>query len=250
MRLLKKRPEAGPDDNRMTLVEHLTELRYRLVVSALALAVGATVAFIFYPPLLDALKDPYCQTLPAGEPCRFYIQDPLEGFAARLRLAGYAGLVLASPVVLWQVWRFVTPGLHPKEKRYAVPFIVSSIVLFLLGAWLGYVTFPRALAFLQSVGGEGLQEIYSPARYLRLVTLVMVAFGASFEFPVFLVFLQLAGVLKSARLRTWRRGAAVAILVFAAVITPSQDPYTLLVMAGPMYLFYEVAILIGRALKR
>lgn len=234
----------------MTLVEHLTELRHRLVVSAIALALGAMVAFIFYGPLLDALKHPYCQTLPKGDPCRFYIQDPLEGFAARLRLAGYSGFVLASPVVLWQVWRFITPGLHQKEKRYAVPFVLSSIFLFLLGAFLGYATFPKALQFLQSVGGDGLQEIYSPAKYLRLITLVMVAFGVSFEFPVLLVFLELAGVLTSAKLRSWRRGAFVLILVFAAVITPSQDPYTLLVMAVPMYVFYEISILIGRALKR
>jgi sec-independent protein translocase protein TatC len=234
----------------MTLVEHLTELRYRLVVSAFALAVGAAIAFVAYPAILDVLKDPYCKTLPPGDPCVFFIQDPLEGFAARLRLSGYTGMVLASPVILWQIWRFITPGLHQSEKRYAVPFVLSSIVLFLAGGALGYATFPRALDFLQSVGGEGLQEIYSPARYLRLVTLVMVAFGLSFEFPVVLVFLQLARVLPSARLRQWRRGTAVVIVIFAAVITPSQDPYTLLIMSIPMYLFYEIAIIIGRVLKR
>src|SRR5688500_12711804 len=165
----------------MSLVDHLTELRRRLVISVVAIAAGAAVGFVLYPYLLDVLKDPYCRTLPEGDPCRFFISDPLEGFATRLRLAGYSGLVLASPVVLWQLWRFITPGLHPKEKRYAIPFIISSIVLFLLGGTLGYLTFPRALEFLQSVGGEGLQEIYSPARYLRLVTMVMAAFGLSFE---------------------------------------------------------------------
>ena len=250
LKSLRSRGNRAPADGRMTLVDHLTELRRRLVTSILAVAGGAIVGFTLYPAILDVLKDPYCQTLPAGEPCTFFITDPLEGFAARLRVAGYAGLVLASPVVLWQIWRFITPGLHPKEKRYAVPFILSSIVLFLLGGTLGYLTFPRALEFLQGVGGGGLDEIYSPGRYLRLVTLVMVAFGVSFLFPVFLVFLQLAGVLSSARLRTWRRPAAVVILVVAAVITPSQDPYTLLIMAGPMYVFYEASIVLGRILKR
>ena len=178
------------------------------------------------------------------------MKDPLEGFAIRLKVAGYTGLFLAFPVVLWQLWRFVTPGLHPKEKRYAVPFILSSIVLFAGGAALAYVTFSKALQFLQSVGGPSFEQIYSPAKYLRLVLLMFLAFGLAFEFPVLLVFLEVAGVLTTSQLKKWRRGAAVAILVVAAVITPSQDPWTLLAMAVPMYLFYEASILIGRLLKK
>jgi sec-independent protein translocase protein TatC len=127
---------------------------------------------------------------------------------------------------------------------------VASILLFALGAVLAYVTFPKALGFLQSVGGSGFQQIYSPSKYLRFVILVIVAFGISFEFPVVLVFLQLARVLSTARLRKWRRGTAVGITVFAAVITPSQDPWTMLAMAVPMYIFYEISIIIGRIAKR
>ena len=234
----------------MTVVEHLTELRRRLMIAIGAVAVGAVVGFIVYEPILSFLKQPYCDTLPEGRVCSLYVQDPLEGFAIRLRVAGYTGLFLAFPVVLWQLWRFITPGLHPREKRYAIPFILSSIVLFTAGAALAYVTFANALSFLQSVGGPDFQEIYSPGKYLRLVLLMFLAFGIAFEFPVILVFLELAGVLGSAQLRRWRRGAAVLILVVAAIITPSQDPWTLLTMAGPMYLFYEGAILIGRLLKK
>jgi len=203
-----------------------------------------------YEPILSFLKQPYCDTLPAGRTCSLYVQDPLEGFAIRLRVAGYTGLFLAFPVVLWQLWRFITPGLHPREKRYAIPFILSSVVLFAAGAALAYVTFANALSFLQTVGGPDFQEIYSPGKYLRLVLLMFLAFGIAFEFPVILVFLELAGVLGSTQLRRWRRWAAVLILVVAAIITPSQDPWTLLTMAGPMYLFYEAAILIGRLLKK
>jgi sec-independent protein translocase protein TatC len=234
----------------MTVVEHLTELRRRLFISIAAVAVGAVVGFILYEPILSFLKEPYCDTLPKGRPCSLFVQDPLEGFAIRLRIAGYTGLFLAFPVVLYQLWRFITPGLHKREKRYAIPFVSSSIVLFTSGAALAYLTFAKALSFLQSVGGPDFQEIYSPGKYLRLILLMFLAFGLAFEFPVVLVFLELAGVLGTAQLRRWRRPAAVLILIVAAVITPSQDPWTLLAMAGPMYLFYEASILIGRLLKK
>jgi sec-independent protein translocase protein TatC len=234
----------------MTVVEHLTELRNRLFIALGAVGLGAIVGFLLYNQTLEFLTDPYCDIIPPGQECRLYIQDPLEGFATRLRVAGYTGLFLASPVVLWQLWRFITPGLNPNEKKYAIPFVTSSIVLFVAGASLAYATFSRALTFLQSVGGPTFTEIYSPGKYIRLVLLMFLAFGIAFEFPVVLVFLELAGVLTSARLRSWRRPAAVIIVIAAAVITPSQDPWTLLTLAVPMYVFYEGAILIGRLLKK
>ena len=234
----------------MTVVEHLGELRRRLVISMVAVVLGGAVAFVFYNPILDFLTDPYCDLASAPDPCTLFIQDPLEGFATRLKVATYGGLLLASPVVLWQIWRFITPGLHSKEKRYAIPFIVTSVALFLLGSALALATFPRALDFLIAVGGEDLEPIFSPSKYLGLVMLMMIAFGLAFEFPVLLVFLELAGVVPSRRLRRWRRGAIVAIVAGAAVITPSQDPWSLLAMAVPMYLFYEGAIVVGRVLGK
>ena len=165
-------------------------------------------------------------------------------------MATWTGFFFASPVVLYQLWRFITPGLNPKEKRYAVPFVVSSVLLFLLGATLAKLTFPQALEFLVSVGGPNIDTIFSPAKYLRLVILVTISFGVAFQFTVLLVFLQLARVLTSRRLASWRRPAGVVIVVVAAVITPSQDPYTLLIMAGPMYVFYEASIVLGRILKK
>ena len=234
----------------MSIVEHLTELRTRLIVSAVAVGVGGVLAFVFYNRILDFLIQPYCDTLPPGKPCTLFITDPLEGFATRLKVATWGGFLLASPIVLFQFWRFVTPGLNPNEKRYAVPFVASSVTLFCLGALLARYTFPRALDFLLAVGGEDLEAILSPSKYLRLVILIALAFGVAFLFPVLLVFLQLAGVLTSRRLQAWRRPAIVSIFVVAAVITPSQDPYSLLAMAGPMYLFYEASIVIGRVLHK
>ena len=241
--------DEEPGLDRMTLVEHLGELRSRLVKAAFALAIGAAIGFALSNRALNFLVDPYCEAQ-QGEGCKLVVIDPLEGFGTRIKLAIFIGVVLAAPVILWQVWRFVTPGLHKNEKRYAIPFIASSILLFVAGAVVAVLTFPKALDFLISIGGPDLVPLFSPSKYLRLYLLVVVAFGISFEFPILLTFLQLAKILKSSQLRKWRRGAIVAIFVFAAVITPSQDPITLLAMAGPMYLFYEVSILLGKLLKR
>ena len=231
----------------MSLVEHLTELRRRIIIATIAVVLGGVVAFLLYERILDFLIGPYEEI--TGR-TTLLITDPLEGFTTRLKIAGFGGLFLASPIVLWQVWRFITPGLHKNEKRYAIPFIAASILLFLGGATLAMLTFENALRFLIAVGGEDLEAFFTPSKYLSLIVLMMVAFGIAFEFPVLLVFLQLARVLTSRRLRGWRRPALVLIVVVAALITPSQDPYSLFAMVVPMYLFYEAAILIGRLLKR
>src|SRR3954452_16689737 len=143
--------EAGID--RMTLVEHLTELRRRLIISALAVAVGAIIGFILYGPILSFLSGPY-KDITGGQ--KLIVTDPLEAFATRLKIAAWAGVFFASPILLWQLWRFITPGLHPKEKRYAIPFIVASVLLFLMGGAVALLTLKPALTFLQSVGGSNL----------------------------------------------------------------------------------------------
>jgi sec-independent protein translocase protein TatC len=231
----------------MPLVEHLAELRRRLIVSIVAVAVGATIAFIFFNPILNLLIKPYTDITHKKQ---FIFTDPLEAFTVRLKVAAFGGIILASPVVLWETWRFITPGLHKKEKRYAIPFILASIILFLLGAVVAVLTFKQALRFLIGIGGGNLTPLFTAGKYLSLIILMIVAFGASFEFPILLVFLMMARVLTSRRLRNWRRPAIVIIVAFAAVITPSQDPISLFAMAIPMYLFYEAAIVIGRLMKR
>ncbi len=231
---------------RMSLQEHLAELRRRLVISVLAVTAMAAVAFLFYDRVLDFLTQPYCEILPEGDNCDLVITAPLEGFAARMKVAGYGGLFLASPVVLWQLWRFITPGLHPREKRYAVPFVIVSALLFVAGAALAVLTFPKALAFVIGIAGDRVTTLFSPEKYITFMLRVILGFGIAFEFPIVLLFLQLAGIVSSRRLlRSWR-SAIVIVFAVAAVITPSQDPWTLLAMALPMTLFYFGAIAIGR----
>lgn len=247
LRLRSRDKEGRPTPDAMTLAEHLGELRHRLIVSVVAFLVGATVAFVVYPHILHWLQEPYCQVAPH---CSLYVTGPLDGLSLRIKLSAYVGLFLASPVVLWELWRFITPGLHQREKRYAVPFVVSAIVLFSMGAVLAYFTFPHALRFLGNVGGPSLEQIYDPNKYLGLIVALMAVFGLTFLFPVVLVSLELVGVLSPARLSSWRRWAIVLIVVGAAIVTPSGDPFSMLALAVPLYAFYEASILLGKLLRR
>jgi sec-independent protein translocase protein TatC len=245
--------DAAADDGRMTLVEHLAELRGRLIKIVLAVAIGMIVAFALYDPIFDLLIAPYQDV---ADPDRalaggaLIAGDPLEGFTVRMRLALYGGIAIAMPVILWQLWRFVTPGLYAHEKRYAIPFLASALTLFVLGASLAYLTLPRALEFLQTIGGDNLVTGYQPGKYFQLITYMMLAFGIGFEFPIVLIFLQLVGVLSVGALRSARRYAIVGITVLVAVITPSGDPISMLMLSVPMVVFYEVSIVAGIILQR
>jgi sec-independent protein translocase protein TatC len=232
----------------MTLVEHLTELRSRVLVCAVTFVITGTAAFLLYPWILSFLSHPYCQISPHH--CGFYVTGPLDGLTLRIKIAAYGGLALAAPVLLWEFWRFITPGLNPKEKRYAIPFIVASICLFALGCVVAYVTFPHALSWLKSIGGPTLTQILDPVKYLSLIVLLMTVFGLTFEFPVVLVSLEVAGVLTPKKLSAWRRWAIVLIVVVAGVVTPSSDPFSMMALAVPMYIFYEMSIIIGKILGR
>ena len=243
------RNKQSNPEGRMTVFEHLGELRRRLMISIVAVAVAGTIVFIVAPEIISFLVTFY-KNATNGSRNALVFTGPLDAFATRLKIATYGGIVLASPVWLFQMWRFITPGLNPNEKKYAIPFIVSSIVLFIMGGIVALLTLEPALNFLLKIGGSDLKPLLTADKYISLVSLMIVAFGLSFEFPVVLVFLLIARVLTTAQLRHWRRYAAVIIVAFAAIITPSQDPYSLFAMAIPMYIFYEGSILIGRFLKR
>ena len=144
----------------------------------------------------------------------------------------------------------MTPGLHPNEKKYAVPFVTASVVLFVSGALVAILTFPRALDFLINIGGDDIEPLFTAPAYVSLVLVMVVAFGFAFEFPLLVVFLLLARIVETRQLRQWRRYTFLGIVVIAAVITPSQDPITLFALAIPMYILYEGAIVVGRLMRR
>jgi sec-independent protein translocase protein TatC len=237
-----------PHPDAMTVGEHLAELRRRLIVAVVAYVVAACVAAVFYGPMFRFLQHPYCQIHPHD--CSFYVTAPLDQLGFRVKMAAFGGLVLASPVVLWEMWRFITPGLRPTEKRYAVPFVVSSIVLFLFGCAIIYIVLPHTLGWLIGVGGPGIHELLNPSSYLTLVLLLMLLFGLTFEFPVVLVALELARVITPAGLLRHWRWAVIGITVAAAVFTPSSDPFSMIALAVPLVAFYFGSIGLGKLFKR
>lgn len=250
-------PDVEVDDDRMSIMEHLTELRDRIIKVVVAVLIGMVISFALYNQIFDFLLGPYEDVVRArpetalDDSGRLLQIDPLEGFGIRMKLAAYGGIGIAMPVILWQLWRFVTPGLYPHEKRYAVPFLFSALTLFLLGAGLAYYTLPRALEFLVDIGGsDNFVTAFAPGKYFGLITYMMLAFGIGFEFPILLIFLQMAGIIGPQQLRQFRRYAIVGICVLVAVITPSGDPISMLMLSVPMVVFYEASIIIGRVLEK
>jgi len=234
---------ARLDDGRMTIWEHLAELRGRLVKCTIAVVLGMAFGFWLYEAwLLEFLLQPLFELVPDTT---LVATDPLDPFATRIKISAYVGIIMAMPVILWQIWRFVTPGLYPHEKRYAIPFVVSALALFAFGAAIAYYTLNPALQFLIGIGGTEVEPFYTPDNYVSLIAYMMLAFGIGFEFPVLLVALQIAGVLTPRKLIGWWRQAIVIIVVFAAVATPSADPISMMALATPMVVFYGLAIVIG-----
>jgi sec-independent protein translocase protein TatC len=255
------KPERTPEAV-MTLTEHLAELRTRIIRCALAVILGAILLMAFYDEVIRFLARPYqnlceergvelcSQAFDADGRVQFINLDPVQGLSTRLSVATYGGLLLALPIVMWQIWKFVVPALKSNEKKYAIPFITSSISLFALGGLLAYLTLGKALEFLISWAGEDVNSNYTITSYVRLVLLMVAAFGVGFQFPVLLVSFQFVGILSPQQLFGAWRYAIVGIVVMAAVITPSGDPISLSALAVPMLVLYFVAAGIGLIAQR
>jgi sec-independent protein translocase protein TatC len=245
--------ETGIEET-MSIMEHLRELRVRIVRSLLAVVIGVIVILATYDPVKKFLTQPYrnlCSTNPDFN-CdgSLFALGPLDGFSARMKVAAYGGLILALPVVLWQIWQFIVPALSKKEKRYAVPFISSSVILFAAGGSLAYWTLDKALEFLISWSGSDVNQAYQITKYISLVTFMMLAFGVGFLSPVLLVFLQLANIVQPRTLIKQWRIAIMLIFVASAAITPSGDPFTLMALSGPLTILYLLSVLVGWLLVR
>jgi sec-independent protein translocase protein TatC len=228
----------------MTLMEHLRELRSRIIRSLLAVVACALVVWFLYPHGVHTLRELLESSCPDGAECRVMATSPVQALSTRMTVSAYGGIALALPFLLWQLWQFITPGLYQRERRLAAPFVVSSFVLFLLGVFIAWLTLPKAIYFLAELGGD-VDQFYAVDQYTAFVVKTAVGFGLGFQFPVLLVFLQLIGLLTYRQLFKWRRYAIVVIVVGAALITPGGDMFSLVALAVPMYLLYEASIIFG-----
>lgn len=224
----------------MSIGGHLIELRSRVVKMSAAVLVGSVVGFIFHKSILSWLIVPYQA---AVENAQLAFFRPTEAFSVSMRLSLFGGLVLASPVIIYQVWRFVSPALTKQERRYVIPLSLVLAVLFASGIALGYWSLERGLGFLFDFGGDSLEPVIQAESYLSFAMRFIFVFGIAFEFPVFMFAAAAAGIVSSRALRENRRWAVTAIVVIGAVITPSGDPLTLLLLSTPLYILYEITIL-------
>jgi sec-independent protein translocase protein TatC len=227
-----------PEPATMTLVDHLSELRRRVAISILAVLVGSALGFWLAPTIIKLLLTP----LPNGEVVFLTLSG---GFMVYLRIAMIVGILLALPIILYQAWAFVAPGLMPGERRAALPWIPMSVAFFLLGTLVAWVTLPYAVGFLLSFEIEGsLTALPSAEAYFGFVTFIFLIFGLVMQFPILLVFLDRLGILHVDQLKATRRYVLVGVVVFAVVVTPGGDPISPLVLAGTMYALYEFTILL------
>ncbi|MFL6240485.1 MAG: twin-arginine translocase subunit TatC [Actinomycetes bacterium] len=230
----------------MPLLEHVLELRNRLAISGLALLVGTVLMWFFFNPVWDFLKQPYCHVPQShrlsGESCALVVTGIFEGFFLRLKVSFILGIVVSCPIWLYEIWAFITPALRQRERRWTVTFLSCAVPLFGAGAVLAYVTLSKGLEFLLGVNPHDVLALVTVSSYLSFALAMLLIFGISFEFPLVLVLLNFMGVLSYRRLRSWWRPMVLGIFVFAAVATPSQDPFTMSALAVPMSVLYWIAV--------
>ncbi len=251
------------DDGRMPIMAHLEELRKRILYSVIAVAVGFCVSFEFSERLLAwmqipltmtvrfAARAPYIITSRVPSPARLIFIEPTEAFWMYMKIAAVAGVFLALPFILAQVWLFVAPGLRPRERRYALPFVLSATAMFVLGAlFCQYLVLPMAIRFLLTFQTENLTPMISVGRYVDFCSKFLLAFGVIFELPLIITLLSRLGVVTPRFLSKNRKYAVLLAFIVAAILTPTPDAFNMSIMAAAILLLYEAGIVMARIIGR
>jgi sec-independent protein translocase protein TatC len=243
---------ARNPDGRMSLGDHLRELRRRLLISAIALLAGAVVGWIYYPWVFEKLSAPFNQYKSDNPKSIISLNfgNATAAFSQQISLAIFVGVLLSSPIWLFQLWAFVVPGLTKKERRISLAFIAATVPLFIAGCAMAYFTLSKALAILYSFTPAGASNIQQVSDYFSFVTRFILVFGAAFLMPVFLVALNVAHVFPASVMRRTWRPAFLIIFIFAAVATPTPDPFTMFLLAIPLCLLYLAALGVSTLLDR
>jgi sec-independent protein translocase protein TatC len=233
-----------PADGAMTLVEHLYELRNRLFKASLGIVAGMVFALFFATEILDFLSRPYRQALqPLGEAGKkLIVLGPTDFLILQLKVGLYAGLLISAPIWLYQLWSFITPGLHRHERRWAYAFVAVATPLFAAGALLAYLVVAKGLEFLLPGAGSSVEATLELTRYIDFVTSMMLLFGIGLEFPLVVMMLNLVGLVSARRLLSWWRVAVFLMFLFAAFVTPTPDPFGMIALALPMSALYFAAV--------
>jgi sec-independent protein translocase protein TatC len=235
-------------EGRMPLMDHIRELRNRVVKMALALVAGMIVGFIFFQPVWAIIQRPLCHAVIRGQTgCRtlgvnqLALTGPLDPFYVRVKVAVIVGVILSSPVWLYQIWAFISPGLYKREKRWGYIFVGTSVPLFLTGVALAYFSLGRSMHYLLGLTPDGVANIIYVDQYMSFVMAMMLAFGIAFEVPLLIIMLNMAGILTHERFRKWRRVMIFAVFVVTGMANPSPDPITMLILGGACVALVEVA---------
>ncbi len=238
-------------EGRMPLMDHLRELRNRVVKMALGLAAGMVVGFAFFNPIWHFIERPLCDTVVRGHSgCSTLginmpsLDGPLDPFYLRVKVAVVVGVILSSPLWLYQIWAFVAPGLYAREKRWSFIFLGTSVPLFLAGITLAYWSLGRSMHFLLGLTPSGVANLLPVDQYMSFAMAMLLAFGIAFELPLLIVMLNLAGILTHERFRKWRRLMIFGVFVIAGMANPSPDPLTMIILGGGCVALVEVAELI------
>jgi sec-independent protein translocase protein TatC len=245
--------DSNPE-GRMPLMDHLRELRSRVVKAVLAIVVGTGVGALpwVFNPAWRFMERPYCMAnIDNTKNCRgngiaghLIVNGIFDPFTLRIEVAFFFGLIVTSPIWIYQLWAFIAPGLYAKEKRYTYAFVFSAVPLFLVGAALAYLVMDRGLHFLLGLTPHGVTVLPEISTYLGYFMAMLLGFGLTFELPLAVVMLNYAGILKHSVFRKWRRVMIFAVFVFAGIASPSPDPVTMLLLAGPCVVLVELAELI------